>query len=56
MSGKGARVSGPALRERLRLVSERTGGPKHGVAILAEEFFASPGLRTFEALCKAAQA
>jgi len=54
-AGKGARVSGPTLREKLRVISEKTGGPKHGVAILAEEFFASPDLRSFEALCKAAR-
>ena len=51
-TGRERRGSEQTLREKLRVINEKLGGPRDGVAILAEEFFASPGLNTFEALCK----
>jgi uncharacterized Zn finger protein len=55
VAGKEHRGTEQTLREKLRVINGKVSGPKHGVAILAEEFFANPGLRTFEELGKGAR-
>ncbi len=43
------------LRERLRTINQHSGNPLAGLAIQAEEFFASPDSEGFLALCNAAR-
>ena len=43
------------LHRQLRTIHERRGNPLAGLAIEAEEFFASPSLSRFQNLCKAAR-
>ena len=44
-----------ALHKRLQTINRRSGNPLAGLAIQAEEFFATPGLFGFQELCKAAR-
>ena len=43
------------LRQHLQTINQRSGNPLAGLAIQAEEFFASPSSDDFLALCKAAR-
>ena len=43
------------LRQQLQTINERSGNPLAGLALQAEEFFATPGLFGFQELCKAAR-
>ena len=44
-----------ALHKQLQTINRRSGNPLAGLALQAEEFFASPGLAGFQELCKAAR-
>ena len=46
---------GAALHKQLQTINERSGNPLAGLALQAEEFFATPGLFGFQELCKAAR-
>lgn len=43
------------LHKKLQTINERSGNPLAGLALQAEEFFATPGLFGFQELCKAAR-
>ena len=44
-----------AMHKQLQTINERSGNPLAGLALQAEEFFATPGLFGFQELCKAAR-